>query len=443
MQSFFGVNRTSDLSRIFRLVKEGIWIILGQILMVLGFLVGVRLLTGIMSPEAYGELSLGITLATLVNQTLLGPLGGGIMRFYAPAVEDGDIKGYLHSTGKLTLNTIGIILLLTLISILCLSLSGQGKWILITIAASLFAIFSGVNSILMGIQSAARQRAIVAIHQGLDPWLRFLVAAGLLFLTYKTSSVALLGYAFATALILISQAFFFRETIAKTHVNRRKEKVWTEDIWRFSLPIGVFGMFTWAQMASDRWALQIFSSTEEVGKYAVVYQLGFYPIALLSGLALQFFIPILYQRVGNADDEARKKNATQLCWRITWITMALTFVAFVVAIFGHELIFKIFVNENYREVSFLLPWIVLGGGLFACGQALASDLMAKLMNHKMMAVKISTAILGLICNFIGAYLYGVSGVVGAGLLFSIVYFTWMAFLVNEWGMRNVYHKKTY
>ena len=92
-----------------RLSKEGFWIVLGQVMAVLGSLVGVRLLTELLDPAAYGELALGMTLATLVNQTVLGPLGNGVTRFYSPAVEQGDLGGYFNAVRRMVLLATGII----------------------------------------------------------------------------------------------------------------------------------------------------------------------------------------------------------------------------------------------------------------------------------------------------------------------------------------------
>jgi O-antigen/teichoic acid export membrane protein len=68
----------SHLSERFRrLSKEGLWIVTGQVATIAGSLVGVRILTGLMTSRQYGELALGMTIATLVNQVILGPLGNG------------------------------------------------------------------------------------------------------------------------------------------------------------------------------------------------------------------------------------------------------------------------------------------------------------------------------------------------------------------------------
>ena len=85
------------LQRFRHLFKEGSWIIIGQVMMMMGSLVGVKLLTTLLSPAEYGELALGLTIATFVNQTILGPLSQGVMQFYAPAIETADLGSYLAS----------------------------------------------------------------------------------------------------------------------------------------------------------------------------------------------------------------------------------------------------------------------------------------------------------------------------------------------------------
>jgi hypothetical protein len=55
--------------------KELIWVIIGQVVALSGGIVGIRLLTGHLGPEAYGELALGTTIAGFLGQILFGPLG--------------------------------------------------------------------------------------------------------------------------------------------------------------------------------------------------------------------------------------------------------------------------------------------------------------------------------------------------------------------------------
>lgn len=416
-----------------RLSKEGFWIVLGQAMAVLGSLVGVRILTGLLAPAAYGELALGMTVATLVNQTVLGPLSNGVSRFYAPALEQADLGGYLNAVRRLMLSATGVIVLMILLTVAGLLIAGRTEWIVIATAALVFAILSGYNSILSGIQNAARQRSIVALHQGMESWARFLVAAGLLVLLGATSAVAMVGYAMAVILVLGSQYIFFRKIALKNVNIADNEKSWREQMWAFSWPISIFGMFTWMQIASDRWALKLFSTTQEVGLYAVLFQLGYYPISMATGMAVQFLAPIFYHRAGDASDSRRNADVNNLSWRLTGLALGVTCAAFLVAFLFHTQIFLVFVAKGYGTVSYLLPWVMLASGVFAAGQTMTLNLQSQMKTRVIMTAKIITALLGVLFNFAGAYWYGTTGIVIAGVLFSVSYFLWMVVLSKHTG----------
>lgn len=423
--------RFSRSEKFRRLSKEGSWIVLGQLTAVLGSLVGVRILTGLMPPEAYGELALGMTVAALVNQIILGPLSNGVTRYYAPAVEQSDIGGYLYAVRRLVVLSTAVIILLIFLLSAGLLTSGYTIYIGITIAALVYAALSGYNAILSGIQNAARQRSTVALHQGLESWARFLGAAGLIVWLGASSAAAMAGYAIAALLVFVSQSFFLGKIISTGVSASRQAANWQEKIFAFSWPISVFGMFTWLQLVSDRWALKLFTTTHEVGLYAVLFQLGYYPMAMASGMVMQLLVPIFYQRAGDASDQTRNANVLSLSTRITWLTMGLTGTVFLAALLLHEQVFRLIVANEYISVSPLLPWILLSGGIFAAGQTIALYLQSQMKTRLMMTAKIATALMGLLFNFVGAYWYGTAGIVAASVLFSISYFLWMVALSNS------------
>src|SRR5207244_2887150 len=83
-----------SLLRVKRLAREFLWVGIGQAAAALGGLAGVSLLTRALTPERYGELALGMTVATLTQQSLLGPVAGALLRFFAPATEAGQLNAY-------------------------------------------------------------------------------------------------------------------------------------------------------------------------------------------------------------------------------------------------------------------------------------------------------------------------------------------------------------
>jgi len=418
-----------------RLSKEGFWVVLGQLIAVVGTLVGVRILTGLLHPATYGELALGMTVAALTGQTIIGPLSNGATRFYAPALERNELGGYLYAVRRLVLFATAGMVCIVLFASASLLVTGQVEWVPITFVTLIFSLVSGYNSILSGIQNAARQRSIVAIHQGAESWMRFLVAAGLVLWFGASSTFAMAGYAIAVLPVLLSQYVLFRRIVADSKTGLDKETDWRHQIWAYSWPFSAWGVFTWAQQVSDRWALGLFATTQDVGLYAVLFLLGYSPVLVATGMMTQFLAPIFYQRAGDACDSGRNANVTGLGLRLTAFALGLTAMVFLVTYLFHKQIFGVFVSGEYLAVSYLLPWMLLAGGVFASGQAIVLNLMSQMRTRDIMTGKIATALLGILFNIVGAYWFGIAGIVAAGVLFSFLYLGWMAMLSTR-AVRN-------
>jgi O-antigen/teichoic acid export membrane protein len=418
-------------TRIHRLSAEVGWVVAGQVASVTGALVLVRVLTEYLDSAQYGQLALGLTVAGFVNQTVMGGIVNGIGRYYSIAAEKQDLGGYLHATIYFLAYATAAVALIGLILIASMTWQGYSQWVSLVAAALLFAVLSGYNSTLNGIQNAARQRAIVAFHGGLDAWLRILLAVGVVLWLGTSSTAVIIGYACSCILITISQLIFLRRTILQQHTPTHNRQQWMPQIWAYSLPFTTWGIFTWMQQVSDRWALQVFGSNSDVGQYAVLFQLGFTPIALITGMAISFLGPILYQRSGDATDHGRNINVHRFSLRIARISIIVTLLGFTITITLHEWLFGILVAAEYRSISHLLPWVVLAGGIFAAGQILALKLMSEMKSSVMTTAKIVTALIGSILNVIGGAFAGLQGVVLATLVFSVIYFIWMTVLANR------------
>ncbi len=413
-----------------RLSKEGSWIVVGQILIVLGYLVGVRLLTELMSPVVYGELTLGVTVATLVGQIIVGPLGNGLTRFYAPSVEKNDFGGYMKSAFQLVLWATILILIIAFTASSILAFTAVKKFIPFLIVAVLYSILSNYNSMLNGLMNAARKRSIAAIHQGTEPWSRFLIAAGLMALFGQFSTIALIGYCLGTAIILTSQLFFFRGVIPDYQGGDSTKLLWRKKILDFSWPFALWGIFTWGQLVSDRWSLELFATSRDVGLFAILYQLGYVPMSMATGLGIQFLMPIFYQKAGDASDINRVNEVKNLSYKLTKLALGMTSTAFFIGLLFHHQIFTLLVNKRFVSISYLLPWMLIAGGFFAAGQTITLNLLSQLKSALLVKVKIITAIIGIVFNIIGAYFFGITGVVIAIVLFSIIYFVWTV-LISE------------
>ena len=84
------------------LIREGTWVLSGQIAAAMGVLVGVRLLTEFVPPEIYGVISLMLGIMTLGYNLFCFPTLQAVIRFYPDVVQAGSV-GILRKTVRLLL----------------------------------------------------------------------------------------------------------------------------------------------------------------------------------------------------------------------------------------------------------------------------------------------------------------------------------------------------
>ncbi len=412
------------------------WVVLGQFMAALGGLVGVRVLTEVLTPDRYGELALGITLATLGQLVAWSPISGAVLRYFAPAQESSQLGAYLEAVRRLLVWATAALVALGFLIVIALVALGASRWIALAVAAMVFTLLSGYESTLDSMQLAGRQRRIVAWHQGVMVWVRVLMALVLLWVAGASSAIAMTGFAVGVLSVLASQVFFFYRKVPfpRHHepVSGGESVALARRMSQYAWPIAAWGVFSWTQAVSDRWILQAFTGTAVVGVYSVLNQLGFYPMSLFSAVTLQFVAPVLFERAGDGSDLRRLDSASQLVLAMVVVTLAVTAVATVAAALLHTAVFAVLVDVRYRAVSGLLPWMVCAGGLFAAGQAASQVLLVAGLTRRLIAPKAAIAVATLGLYALGAHLRGLDGVIYANTAFGMLYFGWMSNLAWRW-----------
>jgi O-antigen/teichoic acid export membrane protein len=420
-------------------LRDAAWISGGQLAGAVGAVVGVRLLTSALDPGAYGELALGLTLATLGFQVCLGPLANAAERFFAPTLEKGETAAFFSAQLGLTLRAAGLSIVFGLIACVVVAALGHVEWLPLTMGAALFAVLSGCEAILDGVQNAARQRSVVAMHQAIRQWLRPVVAVVLVVSVLHASWVGMAAYCVASIAILGSQLWFFRHTFRRLGLSQ-SGPVAAQRIERsmltYAAPFGIWGLFTWMQMSSDRWALQLVGSSTDVGLYAIVAQVGGYPLTLIGAMLFQVAAPIVYAKAGQGSDPQRTQAAIRTCVGLTLGLAALVALLTFATMLLHRQLFALIVGGQYQSVSAFLPIAMLSSGLFVVGQMLSLVPMVLGDSRSLLAPKVGTALLAIGVNIGGAYLLGLPGVLWAGVLFSISYIVWLAFVVRRMAVKQ-------
>lgn len=423
----------ANRARIQRLLKEGGWIITGQIASVLGALVLVRVLTEYLQPTEYGELALGLTIAGLVNQVAMGGITSGISRFYSIAVEKGDLWGYLSASWRLMgLATLSVALI-TVVLMAGLLGTDQSHWLELSAVVLIFSILSGYNSTLSGIQNAARQRAIVALHGGMEAWLRIGFVVGVILWLGPSSIAVVIGYALSTLLVTISQLFFLRRLLQPYGGNAQQSmgEDWTRQIWLFSWPLMAGGLFNWGYYASQRWALELFASTADVGKFYALTQIAYTPISLVGSLFLSFIVPILYARSGDPNNHERVANVRILVYRLAKVGIIVTFAVAGITLIWGETIFYILVADQYRGMSNFMPIVAMAAGLLQVSMAISIFIAVKNMTVLFLKRDIFGNTIVVALNFYATSKWGIHGLVLSMLVGSLIHLAWILVIVNR------------
>jgi O-antigen/teichoic acid export membrane protein len=289
-----------------------------------------------------------LTIGVLFQQLLFGPLSGSYMRYFSIASERKEIPAYLSAVKKSALQSTLISILLFSFIILLFYIRGLTSVIYLLIFSFLFMLFSSYNNFMDNLQNAARQRIVVAWHQGIGSWLKYLLAIVFIFFLGSTSQVAMFSFALSAVVVLASQFFFFKksdsfriEGFAQPDSTQKNQ--WNRSIWVYATPFIMWGIFTWAQLSSDRWALGLFTSTADVGLYTALYQIGYYPVSFLSGIFLQFISPIIFQWSGDTTEIEKMNKSTRFIRNLVLASLGIDIALTIITLLFHKEIFRLFV----------------------------------------------------------------------------------------------------
>ena len=409
-----------------RIQKEAAWIIIGQAGTAVAGILGIKLLTNVLGPGEFGNLSLANTVVALISTNFLfGPLGAGIMRFWAISKSKGSLKEFYAASKQLKQYTIIISIVVGAVLVTVVAFIKGMEWAALLSVSASVGIFVGWLGLRISVFTAARKRPLIACLNIGNAFSRPVIAACLVLLISVNAFWAMAGYLVAAILLVLVAEWFYVNIISSTSTSDKKTATdIKKDIISFSWPFAIWGIFGWVHLSCDKWALQSFHGPEIVGVFAVVSQLAVYPLIFGSGFLSTLIVPVAYERAGDLTQYQKVMSAYRL---LAFIVIAyisgLVLLMWFFFIFHHKLILLIS-NIKFAEFSFLLPWITGAWGLFYLGQVLSNFGMLANKSSIYIAPKIATAIIAGISTFYLSAKYGVVGVVWGIALAGFVYAFW-------------------
>jgi O-antigen/teichoic acid export membrane protein len=422
---------------IFRIGSEAFWVFGGQVGVALGGLVGIKILTHLLSPYEFGRFSIANTIILLVGVNIFGPLGQGLMRYWSIVQYQNDLKNYVGESAKFIKLLFYFSGILAIFIGLITFFSHWRDWTWIILLALISGAFTGWAGIRLSILVAARKRQYVSIFNILTAFSKP-VAAGVLVLSLALQAdIAVLGF-----LIVACASAIIAESRFRSLSEQRLPSLKIDDhhldnsdlgksILSFSAPFFIWSVFAWAYQSCDRWALLTFQGADTVGAYSVIAQLAFYPLVFGSGFLSNFFIPIAYQRAGGLQSPNAIDSGNNVL-----IIMVLLYVAGAALLvltfhFFHRELVLLISNEKYIEYSYLLPLLTAAWSFYYFGQILSG--FGFLVNKPKIYILpiVSSGILATAMTFFLVFKLGVIGLIWALGISGLFYTGWCLIIAKR------------
>lgn len=356
--------------------RELLWVTFGQVIAMAGSFVGIKLLTNTLGPEIYGQLALGLSIAGLLSLFVYGPISQWVLRFFSIYLERNELAPYLAVTRKIYVRaTLGVIGLAVLALPFLASVISK-QWVLLALFAVLFAIVAGANTLYVALQSAARERKVVALHQGADAWLKPLFAAFAVTQFSRSGHVALLGFFIGTLVVSVSQALLARRSAWMARSGKRRSlHVQREPVWlefrAYAAPFVLYALFGTVSLYADRWILLGAFGEREVGIYTAMYQLASAPILLLSSVMGQLMAPVIFDRAGSMTTEAQVRSSGEVVSATVIAAGVVMAVLTGLAYYFGEAVITAFTSPEFTQFHGVFWILVLALSLFNIAQLLS------------------------------------------------------------------------
>ncbi len=344
------VNKKSELSA---LLSSAALVMVGGVAASVAKL-GERVVIGrLLSPDAYGEVSIGLAVLTLTTTIALAGCTQGISRF-VPRYDHIEDRRGVWISGLLVTTAISLAMAAAILvfaeSIAAALFETEEAVVFIRILALSLPFIIGFRvavSVLRGYENTI-YRTIV--HDFLDPALRIGLIALLLLAGFGIAAAGI-AYLLAAVVTFVVAHLFLRRLMPLTGSFQTH----TRELLRFSAPLVVSTVVSVMLSQTDTLMLGYFRSSAEVGLYDAAYPIAGGLTVILSAFGF-LYLPIASRL--ESDDELDAVDdiyATTTKW-----VYVVTFPAFLLLVAFPEDVITVFFGPSFSDAATVLPILAVG-----------------------------------------------------------------------------------
>jgi O-antigen/teichoic acid export membrane protein len=408
------------------LTRDAFCLAFGQGVVALAMLLGMRVITELVSQSVYGQVSLLVGITLLGRQTFAFPYLQAALRLYPDAVATNEVPIFRKIIRTNLLKTVAISMTLLLIGgIIYTSLNNDISFILFAIAAGLLACDVALTLDTDLYNAARNHRHFVTITIG-NAWLRPGLAVLAIYFLGSTAGAVLGGYFAATFLVLILLRILPVQRVGVVPGSKSSNNIneLSKQIHKYAFPLIPLAVVGWVSSLSDRYLIAAFIDMKSVGLYAAAYNLMSMPFNMVQAVIERSLRPVYFDAVSSGNRTLANHHFS--LWLISVLTICT--VGVVCVFFFCDFIVHICLASGYYESAVFMPWIALGHFFLATSQVYENRCLAFKKPSYVLMIRTGGAALSLIIAIPFIRYYGLSGAAwavpvyfGAQLLLSILF----------------------
>ena len=396
-----------------KIISEGFWVAIGQIVSALAALISIRIMTELLSPEDFGRLTLLVGITALALGLTATPSLQAVIRFYPDWKMLGRVDVLRRVSVELITRLVAIAVLILASGWGVAALSFGESWV-IGIMISALLVIDVLRSFELAFLNAARRQRSAAIVQMVDAWSRPLLAILSVMAFGSSAETALAGYIVGSLLVVLVMRLTLElegahpvlPTTSPVPSEPASDQL-SAVIKRYALPLAPLAIFGWISGMGDRYVIGGLLSMAEVGLYAAAYGLASRPFLMLSGIIEQTLRPILQNAIATGD-RARIGKAKQVMLATTSAGAIFGVLCFFML---NDQVARLMLAEEYRVVASLMPWIALGYALLMISNVFSRFCYAFDATGSVLKLTVAGAVIGVAVLVPAVMLLGLQGAV--------------------------------
>ena len=409
-----------------RTVKDSIVYLPARVIPAVIGIILIRILTTAFSPEEYGHYQIALSTFGLLRVFSAIWLSTSVTRFYLNHKKSSQQSEFFTT-----------LFICSILSAVTIALIGWA--INVTIFKSRIepALFSLINlAIAASIFNSIFEIFVVVFRAGLEPkkyslfWILFsigkpLIGVGLILLfNFKGNGIF---WGFLVVPLILNFVIFFKLNIFQNFkFNLFVGSVYKEFV-KYGIPISFAFLSFWILSLSDRFLLEYFRGSAEVGLYSVGYAISEKTLNFLYTILMLAAYPII---IDNWEKNGQE-HTQSLISELTRYFLILCMPVLVVLVTIPEQILKLLSDTKFIDGAKVLPLIAVGIFLFGLTQYVLKGFELHKKSIKIALLALSAGITNIMANM---FLIPRFGYLGAGISACVaysVYFTGAVLLVRK------------